>query len=368
VNGCSPIERRRLGTTDVEVSALGIGSSAFRNGDAAEWAPLVEEAVDAGVTYFDTARSYVNGEDAIGLLPPSVRDRLVVTTKTGARGGSLCLRDLEASLRTMRRSHSDVWMTHMVETEDEYAQCIALGGFCDIAVAARDAGLVRATGASFHASTSVILRAIEDRAFDVVMFPFNLIGRETVIGSPTSSYRDVLLPAAHANGVGIVVMKVLAGGEMKHGAPRLASVLDDTALTEQQVAIRYAVSHPGIDVAVVGMTDIEELCAGVAAASDSSDWQRALRWGALVEEIAAGPCTRCGACIGVCPEQIEIPKVFRIYDQARHFGMVGAARFKYGRLDTPASACRTCRACTAVCPEDFDIAELLADAHRELAA
>jgi uncharacterized protein len=259
-------------------------------------------------------------------------------------------------------------MTHMLETEDEYEQCIALGGFCDIAVASRDAGLVRATGASFHASTSVILRAIEDRAFDVVMFPFNLIGRETVFGSPTSEYRNVLLPAAHAHRVGVVVMKVLAGGEMKHGAPRLASVLDDSAMTEQQVAVRYAVSHPGIDVAVVGMTDVDELRAGVAAASDASDWQRALRWGALAEEIAAGPCTRCGACIDVCPEHIEIPKVFRAYDHARYFGMVGAARFKYARLDTPASACRTCRACTAVCPEDFDIAALLADAHRELAA
>jgi predicted aldo/keto reductase-like oxidoreductase len=364
------VPERRLGNTDLTVSRLGLGSSAFRDGQARDWVPLVEQAVDSGITYYDTARSYVNGEDVVGLLPDHARSRMVITTKTGARGGPQCIRDLQTSLRTLNRGHIDVWMTHMIETEREYELCTQLGGFCDIGIAARDAGAVRAVGASFHASTELVLRAIVERAFDVVMFPFNVVGRETVFGSSIASYRDQLLPAAHGNGVGVVVMKVLAGGEMRHGAPGLDFLADDqTGRDELGGAVRYAVAHPGIDVAVVGMADAHELEANVAAVEGAADdWQTALRWGAIAEEMAAGPCTRCGHCLGVCPEGIEIPKVFRLFDQARYFGMTGMARHKYALLEADASHCSRCRRCTDLCPETFDIAELLLDADRVLQA
>ena len=71
-----------LGTTGLTVSRLGLGSSAFRDGEAQDWVPLVERAVDAGITYYDTARSYVNGEAVIGMVNNDVRSRMVITTKT----------------------------------------------------------------------------------------------------------------------------------------------------------------------------------------------------------------------------------------------------------------------------------------------
>jgi len=203
-----------------------MGSSPFRNSTPEASAGLLEQAAELGITYYDTARSYINGEEAVAKLSRHTSNSLVVTTKTGARGGKYCLQHLQQSLRTMNRDRIDVWMTHMVQTEEEYELCTALGGFCDIAIAARNAGLVRATGASFHASTGLILRAIQERAFDVVMFQFNLIGRETAFGSSIASYRDLLLPAARANGIGVVVMKVLAGGELRHGAAGLEFIAD----------------------------------------------------------------------------------------------------------------------------------------------
>ncbi|TDX24858.1 aldo/keto reductase [Rhodovulum visakhapatnamense] len=362
------LDRRPLGKTGIEVSAMGIGSSPFRHGAAADWAGLLAEAYDCGITYYDTARSYVNGEAVIAHLPPRVRDGLTIATKTGARGGPHCLRDLQTSLRAMGRDHIDLWMTHMVETMREYELCTELGGFCDVAVAARTAGLVRATGASFHAPTEVILRAIEERAFDVVMFPFNVLGRETVFGAPISDYRDRLLPAARANGVGVVVMKVLAGGEMKHGAPRLGFLADPaTGQDTLSGAIRYALMQPGIATAVLGMASRTELrrnlAAGIGVGPDPGACQRLE---ARVAAASPGECTRCAACLGVCPEGIEIPKVFRLLDQDRFFGMTGIARFKYARMQPDASACARCGKCAEVCPEDFDIARLLHRAHARL--
>jgi predicted aldo/keto reductase-like oxidoreductase len=360
---------RSLGETGLKVSVLGIGSSPFRHGPPEVCAELLEQAVELGVTYYDTARSYVNGEDAIGCLPPSVKDQLVVATKTGARGGNYCIQDLSRSLRTMKRDRIDVWMTHMIQTEHEYELCTELGGFCDIAASARQAGLVRATGASFHASTAVILRAIEERAFDVVMFQLNLIGRETIFGSSIASYRETLLPAARSNGVGVVVMKVLAAGELRHGANQLGFVAEAAAGRDVVGgAVRYATMNPNICTAVVGMRSTDELVSNVFAVDGVDDDQGSQfdEWTQRIEEINQGECTRCGECVDVCPEGIEIPKVMRLHDQKRFFGMNGVARYNYSAMEINASACTRCRKCTDVCPENFDIGMSLDAAHAAL--
>jgi len=363
------MHRRNLGSTGLSVSVLGLGSSPFRHGSPAICAELMQQAIDMDVTYYDTARSYLNGEEAVAHLPVHYRDRLVIATKTGRRFGKQCLEDLQKSLRTMNTDRIDVWMTHMVRNEEEYELCTELGGFCDIAIAARQAGLVRATGASFHASTEVILRAIKERAFDVVMFQMNLIGRETVFGSSIRSYREQLLPAARANDVSVVVMKVLAGGELRFGAPRLG-FLGQGEPVEASIrgAVRYATLHPHVATAVVGMATSEELMRNVEAVEGVNDEMLPEfdRWTGTVADMDRGECTRCGACLDKCPEGINIPKVFRLYDQQRFFGMDTVARYRYSELDRNAAHCSECRKCQEVCPEGFDIAKSLATAHTSL--
>lgn len=360
------VHRRKLGNTELTVSVLGFGSSPFRHGAPAVCAELMQQAIDMGITYYDTARSYMNGEESVAHLPSPYRDQLVIATKTGRRFGRHCLEDLQRSLRTMKTDRIEVWMTHMIRTEEEYELCTELGGFCDVAIAARQAGLVRATGASFHASTDLILRAIEERAFDVVMFQMNLIGRETVFGSSIRSYREVLLPAAYANGVGVVVMKVLAGGELRFGAPRLG-ILSGTEDVESSIgnAVRYATMHPHVGTAVVGMATSEELLRNVRAVEGVNDEMlpEFLKWTGTIAAMDKGECTRCGACVDKCPEGINIPKVFRLYDQHRFLGMDVVARYRYSELEHNASQCTECQKCQEVCPEEFDIATSLEAAH-----
>src|SRR5262249_16959180 len=134
-------------------------------------------------------------------------------------------------------------------------------------------------------------------------------------------------------------------------------------------AIRYAVMHAAVSTAVVGVMGTDELvrnCRAVQNIAAPND-----RWcdevAARVASIDARECTRCGDCVTVCPEHINIAKVLRSYDQHRFFGMRRMAAARYRRLDVDASACERCRKCVDVCPEKFDIAATLADAHRVLA-
>jgi uncharacterized protein len=363
------MDYRPLGTTGIDVSVLGMGSSPFRHGTPEICARLMQQAVDLGVTYYDTARSYLNGEDAVAHLPPAYRNKLVIATKAGARHGKDCLLDLQRSLNTMKRDRIDLWMAHMIRGEREYEACIELGGFCDIGIAARQAGMVRAIGASFHAPTALILRAIEARAFDVVMFQLNLIGRETVFGSSIESYFDVLLPAARAHGVGVVAMKVLAGGELRFGAPLLRSLEDPgTGRDTVGTCVRYVAMHPDVATAVVGMATSDELRRNVKAVEGVGGGMMPefLHWQSEARRMAAGECTRCGECLDVCPEGIEIPKIFRLHDQKRFFGMEDVARYRYSELERHASCCQRCGKCQEACPEDFDIGLSLDAAHQAL--
>lgn len=125
---------RRLGT--LEVSAIGLGCMSMNSGNynaprhPSEMARLIHQAVDRGVTLFDTAEAYgpfVN-EDLVGEALAPVRQRVVIATKfgfaidsNGRRTGGLNSRPdhirsvVDASLRRLRTDHIDLLYQHRVD-------------------------------------------------------------------------------------------------------------------------------------------------------------------------------------------------------------------------------------------------------------
>jgi len=348
---------KELGLVPLRVSALGVGSSSFRDLVPQDGCRILERAYDMGVNYYDTAISYKNGEASFSLLPEEKNKSFIIATKTGHRGGKGCIKDLQDSLNSLRRQYIDVWMTHMIQTKEDYDQCVSLGGFCDIATAAKKAGLVRAYGASFHGSTQLIERVLSDRAFEVVMFQFNLICRETVIGSSIESYRKYLLPLAQKSGTGIIAMKVLAGGEMSFGAPGLAGFMGEN--DPIAASLRFACLSPTIHSAVVGVKSEEELIQDINAVDGiyECNAEKFEEWAAEIGRHFSGECTRCGICISSCPEKISIPQIFRLIDQYRFFAMRDVAKWKYQKYSENARRCSHCMECSSICPNGIDIAE-----------
>src|SRR4029450_12283048 len=82
------MQKRKLGKSNLEVSALGLGcmSMSFGYGppaDKQEMIALIRTAVDRGVTFFDTAEAYgpFTNEELVGEALTPVRDRVVIATK-----------------------------------------------------------------------------------------------------------------------------------------------------------------------------------------------------------------------------------------------------------------------------------------------
>lgn len=109
----------------MDVSLLGLGG--FHLGQASsakEAAQIVDEALAAGVNFFDNAWEYNDGrsEEWLGQALTGKRDRAVLMTKvcTHGRGRAVAMQQLEESLKRLRTDHLDVWQVHECVYENDY--------------------------------------------------------------------------------------------------------------------------------------------------------------------------------------------------------------------------------------------------------
>jgi len=120
------MKRRALGTTGITVSEIGLGAWQLANADwgvndVGEAKRVVEQALNAGCDFFDTAPGYGAGrsEKLLGQVLKPVRDRVAIYTKfghsvdKGTDFGVSALRSfLEASLKRLRTSYVDIYLRH----------------------------------------------------------------------------------------------------------------------------------------------------------------------------------------------------------------------------------------------------------------
>lgn len=124
------MEYRQLGTSGLRVSAIGLGCNPFGNEvDPPTAEAIVNQAIDVGVTYFDTADSYFDGrsEDYLGRALVGKRDKVIVATKVGNRTGpgvndtgasrKHIFDSCEASLRRLQTDYIDVYQIHQPDRD-----------------------------------------------------------------------------------------------------------------------------------------------------------------------------------------------------------------------------------------------------------
>jgi len=234
-NGSSgEIPRRMLGSTGVQVSAIGVGGYHLGSAkDQAESKQIVDMAIDAGVNFFDNAWDYHNGEseDRLGNALKGKRDRVVLMTKvcTHGRDKNVAMQMLEQSLRRLQTDHLDVWQIHEVIYENEPDLIFRTNGAAEALTQAKKDGKVRFVGFTGHKDPSIYLRMLShDFPFDTVQMPLNCLD------ATFRSFEQNVLPEANRRGIAVLGMKSMGGsGELiQHGVVTPAE------------ALRYAMSLP----------------------------------------------------------------------------------------------------------------------------
>jgi aryl-alcohol dehydrogenase-like predicted oxidoreductase len=278
------METRRLGDSDVEVSVVGLGCNQFgRKLDLNGTRAVIDAAIEAGVTFLDTADIYGGSgrsEELMGEALRGKRDRVVLATKFGMdfgggekhRGRPEYVRaSIEGSLRRLQTDHVDVYWLHQPDPETPIAE--TLGALDELV----RAGTVRAIGCSnFEAAqleeADAAARDNGFARFVAVQNEYSLLDR---------SIEDEVVPVCERLNVSIVpyypLARGLLTGKYRRGeaAPadsRLAgreSIASDEefAVVEKLEAFASARGVSITDVAIGGLAAQPEVASVIAGAT-----------------------------------------------------------------------------------------------------
>jgi len=260
------IPKRILGKTGVEVSILALGGvigMKLPPSKDHDPAAIAEKALDLGITYFDTAPGYNNGqsETNYGQVLDRRRKEVFLACKTGDRSYDGTMRSVEQSLKRLRTDHFDLLQIHGVSSREDPPAWGKPGGVYAALLKLREQKVTRFIGITGHDNAEMLRRGIDMYEFDTLLTTLNPVSRRR-------PFREDLLRTANEKRMGVIAMKVMGGGNgcLVVGNPYkklLFPYHDETSQqVEAQSLIRYSLGLP-ISVAVIGVANIEQLKANV---------------------------------------------------------------------------------------------------------
>jgi len=336
---------RTLGKTGLKVTSVAFGSMITSDGS------VLERAADIGVNYFDTARGYQSGncERMVGNSLKSRRKQLYISTKSHARTKAGALADLDISLRELQTDYVDIWYLHAIGKPDEVSDEMV-----SAQAEAKKAGKIRFAGFSTHGGHAEVIPAmIARKSFDVLLTTYNF-AMDATIGP--------LIESAASAGLGVVAMKVMAGGQRRTssgGDQKTKEILKrDGAML---AALKWTLRNPDIHTTIPSITDMEQLDENLRAMSGDFAPADARVLDAHLRNIGSEYCRMCGGCEGQCRYGLPVADINRYLMYAENYGEFGLGRDHFRVLPTALRdvRCDNCEACTVKCRNGVQVAERL---------
>ncbi|MCW2993507.1 MAG: aldo/keto reductase [Conexibacter sp.] len=317
------MEHRNLGRTGVSVSKLCLGAmmfGAWGNTDHDDSIRIIHAALDAGITFIDTADVYSQGEseEIVGkALAGGRRDSVVLATKVWGqmgedpnhRGGSRrwIVEEVESSLKRLGTDHIDLYQIHRPTPETDLEE--TLGAMSDLV----DQGKVRYIGHSTY-PPSLIAEAqwlARDRGlhrFVSEQPPYSMLAR---------GIEADVLPTCEKYGMGVIPWSPLSGGWLSgrwrkdadapaptsaararltdrydlslpanqrklDAAEAYALLAEEAGMSLIEMAIAFVLNHPAITSAIIGPRTMEQLVSQLPAADRVLDAELLDRIDAIV--------------------------------------------------------------------------------------
>jgi len=365
------MQYRMLGRTGYKVSQLGFGAMRLpmKNDkvDRDLAIPMIHRAFEAGVNYIDSAIGYCNGDSqvAVGEALKGWRDKIVVSTKNHCYDNNEkeWWTNLENSLKRLQVEYIDVYNTHGVNWKS-YTDCVE-PHISKFLKKAKDQKLIRHICTSFHDSNDALRKLVDTGFYESVTLQYNLLDRQL----------EDAIQYAHEKGMGVTVMGPVGGGRLGVDTDVLKEMLPAGVKRVPELALRFVLSNPNISVALSGMSTMSQVEENTATASREGALTPA-EIKAIAEHLerlkkaADLYCSGCGYC-KPCPNGVDIPLVFRLYNEARVYGMWDNAKGSYSWHRTEkktAEFCEECKTCLEKCPQKIPIPDRLKEAHAALIA
>lgn len=339
------LEHRTLGRTGLKVTTVGMGCMITSDPS------VIERAVDTGINYFDTARSYQHGnnERMVGAALGANRKRVVLSTKTEASTKAGVLEQLDTSLRELNTDYIDIWYLHARDNPSD-----APDELIEAQQIAKKQGKIRFAGLSTHKPQLMLPWMVQKGSFDVALTIYNFSMDATV---------DQAIATASNAGMGVVAMKVMAGGfrSVKPSDPIYPKLQRDGALL---AALKWVIKNPHVATTIPSMTDMDQLDDNLHAMGHPLSAADEKLLTAHLEQIQPLYCRMCGKCDGTCQQGLPVADVLRILTYADGYRQFALARERYRELPAEHAAvrCGDCTECTVQCPYGVQVSARVARA------
>ena len=383
------MQYRTFGKLDYRPSALGLGAMRlpllddgtgqppkdFSRIDEERATEMLRVAVDLGVNYIDTAYPYHEGASEVWLgraLQDGYRERVQLATKLPTwlvKSSADFDRYLDEQLVRLQTGTIDFYLLHSLDA-DSWPLVLEH----DILRRAEQAlaeGRIGHFGFSFHDQYDLFAEIVAATdLWEFCQIQYNYMDEDYQAGRRG-------LDLAAGKGLGVVVMEPLRGGGLARNLPPAAGDLLDGATPRRSAAewaLRWVWDQPEVSLVLSGMSTLEQVEQNCAAAAGSGTGVMTVaerEMIAAVRDVYATlvplPCTSCRYCLP-CPQGVDIPGVFELFNDAHIYGEPFRQRLFYGWLDDTSRAdrCTARGQCEPLCPQSIEIIAELEKVHTYL--
>ena len=316
-----------LGGTGITVPQNAFGALPIQRVSTADAVMLLRKAYDGGMRFFDTARAYSDSEEKVGIAFERMRDKVFISTKTGATTEEKFWEDLDTSLRLLKTDYIDVYQLHCA------AKCYGEGDdLYECMKEAKRQGKIRHIGITAH-KIGVAEDIVKSGLYETLQFPFSYL----------ASDRDVkLVQDCEKAGLGFIAMKGLSGG----------------LLTDSKACMAFMSEYNALPIwGIQRDAELDEWLSFFEHEAVMTDEIRA-----FIEsdrkQLLGDFCRGCGYCMP-CTVEITINQCARMSQMIRRAPSKNWLTDFWQKEMLKIESCVECGICKTRCPYELDIPNLL---------
>lgn len=377
------MQYRKFGKLDYQASILGFGAMRFRflegdmnRIDEPRAIGLMRSAIDAGVNYIDTAYVYHGGnsETVVGnALKGGYRQKVKLATKLpvwAVKEPGDMDRMLDEQQKKLGDDHIDFYLLHGLNRRSW--QAIRDKGVLDWAGEKIKKGRIGHLGFSFHDEPPVFHEILGAWDWTFCQVQYNFVDEGKQAGADE-------IQAAGEKGLAVIVMEPLRGGLLSTPPKPVSEIYRQSGRgwSPSSWALRWVYNHPGVTLALSGMSTMEQLEDNLTTAAQASagglteeDLRTIESAKKLYSESKSIGCTGCKYCLP-CPQGVDIPRNFEIYNEGARYNNFTLSWYMYwewlaAKPEQRAESCTACGLCEEKCPQKLPIRDLLAKVREAL--